>query len=141
MMKPNQTDDKGRADSCTIMVVDDDEAMRAFLVEALQGNGCRVVESKDGKGTLDALQTVMPNLIVTDLKIPDGGYPYLRLLKEAAPQVPIVVMTAYGDSRSKAKALECGVQGYLEKPLRLKDLMTWICQMCVFHPCGKLPVL
>jgi CheY-like chemotaxis protein len=141
MMKPIQTHNEGKGELCTIMVVDDDEAMRTLLVEALQGNGCRVVESSDGKGTLDALQTVTPNLIVTDLKIPDGGYPYLRLLKQSVPQIPIIVMTAYGDNQSKTKALECGVQGYLEKPLSLKDLMTWVCQVCVFQPCGKLPLL
>jgi len=140
-MKQVTAHDEGKGERCTILVVDDDEAMRAMLAEALQGNGCRVVESNDGKGALDVLQTVMPNLIVTDLKIPDGGYPYLRLLKESAPQIPIVVMTAYGDSQSKAKALECGVQGYLEKPLLLKDLKTCICQMCVFQPCRNLPFL
>ena len=140
-MKPIQIHEEGKDETCTIMVVDDDEAMRSLLADALQGSGCRVVESSDAKGALDALQTVTPNLIVTDLKIPDGGYHYLRLLKESVPQTPIVVMTAYGDNQSKAKALECGVQGYLEKPLSLKDLKTWICQMCVFQPCGNLPLL
>ncbi len=140
-MKPIQTHVKGKGELCTIMVVDDDEAMRALLAEALQGNGCRVVESSDGKGALDALKTFTPNLIVTDLKIPDGGYPYLQLLKKSVPQIPIIVMTAYGDKQSKSKALECGVQGYFEKPLSLKDLMTWVCQVCVFQPCGKLPLL
>ena len=140
-MKSIQTHNERKGEFCTIMVVDDDEAMRALLVEALQGNGCRVVESQDGNGTLDALQRVKPHLIVTDLKIPDGGYPYLRLLREAVPGIPIVVMTAYGDSQSKAKALECGVQGYLEKPLHLRDLKTWVCHMCAFQTCGNLPIL
>jgi two-component system response regulator (stage 0 sporulation protein F) len=140
-MKPVPVHDHGKGEFCTIMVVDDDESMRALLVDALQEDGCRVVVSSDGKGALDALQTVTPNLIVTDLKIPDGGYPYLRLLKQSVPQIPIIVMTAYGDGQSKAKTLECGVQGYLEKPLRLKDLKTWICQMCVFQPCRNLPLL
>jgi len=140
-MKPVPVHDHGKGEFCTIMVVDDDESMRALLVDALQEDGCRVIESYDGKGALDALQTVMPNLIVTDLKIPDGGYPYLRLLKQSVPQIPVIVMTAYGDNQSKTKALECGVQGYLEKPLSLKDLMTWVCQVCVFQPCGKLPLL
>jgi DNA-binding response OmpR family regulator len=49
------------------------------------------------------------------------------------------VMTAYGDSQSKAKALECGAKGYFEKPLRISDLKAWICQMCLVNPCGNLP--
>lgn len=127
----------GKGQSCTIMVVDEDEAMRAVLVDALQEDGCRVLESYDGKGALEALQAVTPNVIVTDLKIPDGGYPYLRLLKASAPQSRIVVMTAHVDSQSKAKALECGAEGYFEKPLHLKELKTWICQMCMINPCGN----
>ncbi len=128
----------GKKGLCTIMVVDEDEAMRALLVDTLKENGCRVLESYDGKGALDSLQAVMPNMIVTDLKIPDGGYPYLRLLKASAPQSRIVVMTAYGDSQSKAKAIECGAHGYFEKPIHMKDLKAWISQMCMINPCGNI---
>ncbi len=137
-MKEISTNCHGNEGVCTILVVDDDEAMRAMLAEALQGNGCRVVESNDGKGALDALQTVTPKVIVTDLKIPDGGYQYLRSLKASAPQSSIVVVTAYGDSHSKEKALGCGAQGYFEKPLHLKDLKKWISEVCMVNPCGNI---
>ncbi len=135
---PAPIHDHGDCDSCTILVVDEDEAMRALLVEALQENGCRVVESSDGKEALAALQTIIPKVIVTDLKIPDGGYPYLRLLKGSAPQSSIVVMTAHGDSQSKSKVLECGAKGYFEKPLHLNDLKRWISQVCLVKPCGNI---
>jgi CheY-like chemotaxis protein len=102
-MKPVTVHGQDKGEVCTIMVVDEDEAMRAVLVDALQEKGCRVVESHDGKGALNALQTLNPKVIVTDLKIPDGGYSYLRLLKASAPQSSIVVMTAHGDSQTKAK--------------------------------------
>ena len=131
--------DYGKWQDCTIIVVDEDEAMRAVLVDALQENNCRVVESHDGKKALESARTVKPNVIVTDLKIPNGGYPYLRSLKAVAPESSIVVMTAHGDSQSKAKALECGAKGYFEKPLHLKDLKTWICQICLVNPCGNNP--
>jgi len=130
--------DQGKEEACTIMVVDEDEAMRAVLVDALQGKGCRVVESHNGKGALETAKTVKPNVIVTDLKITDGGYPYLRLLKAAAPESSIVVMTAHGDSQSKAKALECGAKGYFEKPLHLNDLKRWISQVCLVKPCRNI---
>ena len=137
-MKEIPTNCQGNEGVCTILVVDDDDAMRALLVDVLQENGCRVVESHDGKGALDALQTVTPKVIVTDLKIPDGGYQYLRSLKASAPQSSIVVVTAYGDSHSKEKALECGAQGYFEKPLHLKDLKKWISEVCMVNPCGNI---
>lgn len=127
--------------ACTILVVDDDEAMRNLFVDALQEQGCRVIESDNGADALNMLKAVAPNVIVTDLRMPDGGFSYLRRLQEGAPECPIVVVTAYGDSQSKAKALECGVQGYFEKPLRISALKAWICQMCFLHPCGNLPLL
>ena len=136
-MKQVTTHDEGKGERCTIMVVDDDEAMRALLVEVLQENGCRVIESYDGNGALKALQTITPKVIVTDLKIPDGGYPYLLSLKAAAPQSAIVVVTAYGDSESKAKVQECGAHGYFEKPLHLQDLKKCISQICTVNPCGN----
>ena len=137
-MKQVTTLDDEQDEGCTILVVDDDSAMRALLVEVLQENGCRVVESANGTEALAALPHFMPKVIVTDLKLPDGGYLYLRLLRAAAPQSSIVVVTAYGDSQSKAKSLECGAQGYFEKPLHLKDLKKWICQMCLVNSCGNL---
>jgi CheY-like chemotaxis protein len=51
-MKEIPTNCLGNDGVCTILVVDDDEAMRALLVDVLQENGCRVVESRDGKGAL-----------------------------------------------------------------------------------------
>ncbi len=137
-MKQVSTLDDGNGEGCTIVVVDDDAAMRALLVEVLQENGCRVVEFSDGTEALAALPVFMPKVIVTDLKLPGGGYLYLRLLKAAAPQSSIVVVTAYGDSQSKVKALECGAQGYFEKPLHLEDLKKWISQMCLVNPCGNM---
>ena len=137
-MKEIPTNSQGKDGVCTILVVDDDEAMRALFVDVLQENGCRVVESRDGKGALASLQAVTPKVIVTDLKIPDGGYPYLRELKTSAPQSPIVVVTAYGDSKSRAKALECGARGYFEKPLHLKELKKWISQVCTLNTCGNI---
>ena len=128
----------GREQECIIIVVDEDEAMRAVLVDALQEKSCRVVESHDGKGALDAVKAIKPNLIVTDLQIPNGGYPYLHSLKAEAPESAIVVITAHGDSHSKAKSLECGASGYFEKPLHIKDLKTWICQTCLVNPCGNI---
>lgn len=137
-MKSVRMHEEGKEEACTILIVDEDEAMRAVFVEALQEKGCKVVESQDGKGALSTLETVAPHLIVTDLKIPNGGYPYLRQLKAAAPKSSILVMTAHGDSQSKVKAQECGAHAFFEKPLHLKDLKKWISQMCLVNPCGNI---
>lgn len=129
---------QGKEEVCTIMVVDEDGAMRALLADALQEKNCHVVESPDGKEALDVVKRVKPHVIVTDLKIPGGGYPYLRLLKASSPESSIVVMTAHGDSQSKTKALEHGATQYFEKPLHIKDLKSFICQICLINPCGNI---
>lgn len=125
--------------SCTILVVDDDEAMRTLLVDALQEKECRVIECANGNEALNVLKVIVPTVIVTDLKMPYGGFSYLRQLLKEAPHCPIAVITAYGDSQSKANALQCGAKGYFDKPLRLFDLKAWICQICFATPCGNIP--
>ena len=138
-MKPIPVHGQGTWKSLAlIMVVDEDDAMRALLADALQEKGCRVVESQDGKDALDTVKRVKPHVIVTDLKIPNGGYPYLQLLKGSSPESSIVVMTAHVDSQSKSKALEHGATQYFEKPLHIKHLKSFISQICLINPCGNI---
>lgn len=126
---------------CTIWVVDDDEAMRNLLAEALEGRGCAVTQLGNGHEVFNMLKTTIPSLIVTDLRMPGGGFSYVEDLRKAVPDCPIVLMTAYGDAHSKAKAESCGLKGYFEKPVRIHDLKSWICQLCLANPCGNLPFI
>jgi len=93
MFQPTTRDEQA-GQSCTILVVDDDEAMRKLLADVLQEHGCRVIESESGQEALNVLKAVVPNVIVTDLKMPDGGFSYLRPLQVVAPTSHIVVVTA-----------------------------------------------
>ena len=120
---------------CQILVVDDDEAMRSLLVDELQEQGCRVFEASDGKDALVQLQTMTPDLIITDFKMPGGGFEFLRNLRHAIPDVPIVLITAFGDSHTKAKAKECGVIAYMDKPVRIADLKASLTHICQMNPC------
>lgn len=128
-------------ESCTIWVIDDDEAMRSLLAEALQERGCEVIQLNNGYEALALLKRNTPTLIVTDLRMPGGGFAYLEDLRKAAPDCPIVLMTAYGDAHSKAKALSYGLKGYFEKPVRIRDLKSWICQVCLTYPCENVPLI
>lgn len=123
---------------CTIWVVDDDEAMRNLLAEALENRGCVVTKLGNGHEVLNLLKTTTPSLIVTDLRMPGGGFSYVEDLRKAVPNCPIVLMTAYGDAHSKAKAESYGLKGYFEKPVRIHDLKSWICQLCLVNPCGNI---
>lgn len=120
---------------CKILVIDDDAAMRSLLVDELQERGCRVIEASNGNDALVQLQTVTPDLIITDLKMPGGGFDFFRHLQRTVPGCPIVLITAFGDSQTKAKAQECGVISYMEKPVRIADLKTSLTNICQKNPC------
>ena len=120
---------------CQILVVDDDAAMRSLLVDELEEPGCRVFEASDGMDALDKLQTLTPDLIITDFKMPGGGFEFFQNLQQAVPGCPIVLITAFGDSHTKAKARECGVMAYMEKPVRIADLKASLTHICQMSPC------
>ena len=120
---------------CQILVVDDDAAMRSLLVDELQEQGCRVTEASDGKDALLKLQSFTPDLIITDFKMPGGGFEFFRILQKTVPGCPIVLITAFGDSHTKAKAQECGVIAYMDKPVRIADLKASLTHICQMNPC------
>jgi DNA-binding response OmpR family regulator len=120
---------------CQILVVDDDAAMRSLLVDELQEQGCRVIEASDGKDARDQLQTLTPDLIITDFKMPGGGFEFIQNLQRTVPRCPIVLITAFGDSHTKAKAQECGVMAYMDKPVRIADLKASLTHICQMNPC------
>ena len=120
---------------CNILVIDDDAAMRSLLVDELQERGCRVTEASNGKEAMMQLQTVTPDLVITDLKMPGGGFDFCRNLQRTIPGCPILLVTAFGDSQTKAKARECGVIAYMEKPVRIADLKASLTHICLMNPC------
>ena len=121
--------------ACHILVVDDDAAMRSLLVDELQEPGCRVIEASNGNDALAQLQSLKPDLIIADLKMPGGGFEFVQNLQRTVPGCPIVLITAFGDSHTKAKAQECGVVAYMDKPVRIADLKASLTHICQMNPC------
>ena len=81
------------AKTCTILVVDDDAAMRSLLVDELREEGFQVMEATNGKEALSQVGLFTPDLIITDLKMPFGDFDYLRRLKAAVPTCPVILIT------------------------------------------------
>ena len=134
-MKSVQIHDPEKGNECVIMVVDEDEAMRAVLVEALQEKGCCIVEYHDGKGALQGASVHQPSGHCHGFEDSRRGICLFTIIASCSSDEFIVVMTAHGDSQSKDKALECGAKGYLEKPLHLNDLKEWISTFCPIKIC------
>ncbi|MBS0159116.1 MAG: response regulator [Nitrospira sp.] len=112
---------KGRSPA-VLLVVEDDKDMRSLLCDELWGEGYQLREASNGEEGLDAVMLAAPDLIVTDLKMPSGGFEYVHRLRRCAPACPIIVMTAFGDAKTKEEALKSGATAYFDKPVRLSEL-------------------
>ncbi len=112
-----------------LLVVEDDKDMRSLLCDALWGEGYQLREATNGEEGLAAVLRAAPDLIVTDLKMPAGGFEYVHQLRISAPTCPIIVMTAFGDAQTKHEAMKSGATAYFDKPVRLSDLKATVKQL------------
>jgi CheY-like chemotaxis protein len=112
-----------------VLVVEDDQDMRSLLCDELWSEGYQLREAKDGDEALQLVLQSVPDLILTDLKMPAGGFDYVSRLKTFAPNCPIVLMTAFGGTQTKAEALKWGASAYFDKPVRLADLKATVKQL------------
>ncbi len=106
-----------------ILVVDDDDAIRNFICEALSEEGYRMQLAANGADALREVSQAAPDLILLDVRMPgvDGWQVLDELRSAAGPQTPVVVMTASYSGQDRA--LQSGAQGYLAKPFELDDLL------------------
>src|SRR5690242_15343740 len=103
-----------------IYIVDDDRAVRFVLATALRDVGHVVTEFVDADTARRALQHAVPDLLISDVRLPgDDGLSLLREAKAAHPDLPVIVMSAYTDVATTAAAYREGAADYLAKPFDL----------------------
>ena len=120
----------------TILVVEDEPEIRQFLRSSLRAEGYRVVESPNGRrGELDAGMH-KPDLAIVDLGLPDfDGVQVIRHIREWSP-MPILVLSARIQERSKIEALDAGADDYVTKPFGVSELLACLAKhlgMVVTH--------
>ena len=92
-----------------ILVADDEEGVREFIGETLQGAGHEVVLAEDGKRALDELTAAGFDVLVTDLKMPQmDGSMLLRRGKELQPDLEVILLTAHGAIDVAVEAVKLG---------------------------------
>jgi len=105
-----------------VLVVDDEEGIRSFITEVLEGEGLRVTQAKDGQEAHALVQRQGFHLLITDLKMPRlDGMSLLRLARAEQPEMEILVLTAHGTVESAVEAMKLGAFDYLQKPLSGPD--------------------
>jgi two-component system, NtrC family, response regulator PilR len=106
-----------------ILVVDDEPSMRELLSIMLRREGFAVEVAESRATAARVLATGPFDLVITDVKLPDGdGIEILRHVKAAAPETVVIVMTAYGSTETAVAALKLGAQDYLVKPFDVEEL-------------------
>ena len=100
-----------------ILVVDDDALSREFLVEAISALGYKPIEAKNGQEALERAQSSNPDLVLTDLRMPGmDGMELVKKIREVAPDLPSVMITAQGTIESAVQAMRHGASDFLLKP-------------------------
>lgn len=111
----------------TILVVEDDHAILAGLVDLLEDEGFEVYFARDGNKALKQYEARKPNLVLLDIMIPEkSGYDVCKEIRRQDPLTPIVMLTAKGEEIDKVVGLEIGADDYIVKPFSVKELLARI---------------
>ncbi len=110
-----------------VLVVDDDEEIRASLRRGLAFEGFRVTLAADGEEALRAIQDERPDLAVLDIMMPGlDGLEVVRRLRLADEQLPVIMLTARDAVPDRVTGLEAGADDYLVKPFAFSELLARI---------------
>ena len=112
-----------------VLLAEDDEEMRRLLASALRKSHYEVLEAADGKELLERLSQTRAgappvDLIVTDVRMPRlTGIQALRQIHDSGFDIPVVVITAFGDHATRIDAWLHGASAVLDKPFEVEDLL------------------
>ena len=104
--------------SATLLIIDDDDVVRASLAAYLEDSGFSVLQAGNGQQGLQVFEEHQPDLVICDLRMPQmGGLELIRQISERAPQLPVIVVSGAGVMSDAVEALRLGAADYLIKPL------------------------
>ncbi len=107
----------------TILVVDDEASQRELLGGFVATLGYEVREADSGEAALELIQQSTPNMILLDVRLPGiNGIETLARIRETAPDLPVLLVTAFADLRQAVAAMKSGADDYLSKPVDLDEL-------------------
>jgi two-component system, chemotaxis family, chemotaxis protein CheY len=120
-----ESDPRKRGAGKTVLVVDDNAAIRKMLASAFLSDGFKTCgEAGNGKEAVELAKQIKPDVITLDLSMPVmNGIRAASELRRIFPTMPIILFTLYGDSVSKAAASEAGVSLVLQKTVPLSVLI------------------
>ncbi len=106
-----------------VLVIDDDASLRRVLEYNLQEEGYEVFTAATGEEGLQAFDKNTPDLVITDMKMPDlDGFQVMQRIKERSSDTLVIIITAFGAVDSAVKAMKLGAYDYITKPFNRDEL-------------------
>ena len=106
-----------------LLIVDDERSIRLSLRTILGNFGFGIVEAARGEEALELVRTAPFDAVLLDINMPGiGGIEVCRLMRKAAPRLPILMLTVQGGEERKVEALDAGADDYITKPFQLREL-------------------
>lgn len=107
-----------------ILLIEDEQRIRAFIARGLAAEGFVVDEAADGETGLKRALSERYDLAILDLLLPRlDGFSVLRTLRDARPRLPVLILSARSDLRTKLDGFELGANDYLSKPFSFEELL------------------
>jgi len=120
----------------SILLVDDNPTNLQVLFQTLEGVGCKLLIAKNGEMALSIAGKALPDLILLDIMMPDiDGYEVCRQLKtnRATSGIPVIFLSALGDTEDKVKGLQLGTVDYITKPFQPDEVIARVNTHLTIH--------
>jgi CheY-like chemotaxis protein len=115
------------AQNFTVLVVDDEDALRSVLSTELISEGYTVDTAPDGDDAITILQQKAFDLVLLDIKMPRvDGFEVLRFIKQKYPNTKVIMLTGFADLKNAIESKKLGAEDFVSKPYDLVDLLTTI---------------
>jgi DNA-binding response OmpR family regulator len=119
----------------TVLVVDDEQRMRAFLTRSLAREGHTVLAAADGVQAMERLAAGGVDLVLLDVMMPRcNGMRVLTLMRERNDTTPVIVLSAVTDVAARVMALDTGAVDFVGKPFHTAEMVAWVRRHLVAAP-------
>src|SRR6476659_10414265 len=125
-----------RIEGARVLVVDDDDTIRAVVRRLAEIAGAQVTEAETGEDALRTLYDLRPDIVVLDIDLPGlDGWQVLERMRQLT-DIPIVMLSAHDDELEKVRALQAGADDYVTKPFGPQELLARLQAILRRRPSG-----
>jgi DNA-binding response OmpR family regulator/sugar lactone lactonase YvrE len=107
-----------------ILIIDDEPGMRQVMAKILAPLGHEVIDADEGVRAVQMVKEISPDVVLLDIRLPDmDGPDIVNAIKQSNPNVPIVILSGFGDVDAAAELVKIGAFDYISKPFKVNELV------------------